>query len=64
VLADPTFATAHGEIGRIRAVKGDKAAAEEAWKAVLRIDPDNASARENLRRLGIEGRATESTAPE
>jgi len=64
VLADPTFATAHGEIGRIRAVKGDKPAAEEAWKAVLRIDPNNASARENLRRLGIDARNTESEAPQ
>lgn len=56
VLADPNFAVAHGEIGRIRAAKGDYAAAEEAWKAVLRIEPNNADARENLRRLGAEER--------
>ncbi len=63
VLADPTMARAHGEIGRIRAIRGDKAAAEEAWRAVLRIDPSNASARENLRRLGIEDRGAESGPP-
>ena len=56
VLANPSMAAAHGEIGRIRASKGDLAAAEEAWKAVLRIDSDNANARENLRRLGAEER--------
>ncbi|HCH64895.1 MAG TPA: hypothetical protein DFR83_18965, partial [Deltaproteobacteria bacterium] len=64
VLSDPTFAPAHGELGRIRAVRGDPAAAEEAWRAVLRIDPDNRSARENLRRLGIEDRAAGSAPPE
>ena len=64
VLLDPTFAAAHGEIGRIRAVKGDVAAAEQAWNAVLRIDPNNVAARDNLRRLGIEERAAASGPPD
>jgi len=65
VLANPNLAAAHGEIGRIRASRGDFAAAEDAWKAVLRIDPNNANARENLRRLGAEERrATAPGAPE
>ena len=63
VLANPAHTAAHGEIGRIRAVKGDRAAAEEAWKSVLRIDPNNVSARENLRRLGIKDRAEASGTP-
>lgn len=57
VLEEPRLAQAHGEIGRIRAMQGDRAAAEEAWKMVLRIAPNNTEARENLRLLGIEERS-------
>ncbi len=51
VLADPRLAEARGAIGHIQALRGDLPAAQESFKAVLALQPDNEAARENLRRV-------------
>jgi len=51
VLADGSLVEARGAIGQIRAIRGDYAAAAEQFNEVLRRDPNNVPARENLRRL-------------
>jgi Flp pilus assembly protein TadD len=51
VLADGKLVEARGAIGQVRAIRGDYRAAAEQFRAVLRLDPNNIPARENLRRL-------------
>jgi tetratricopeptide (TPR) repeat protein len=52
VLADPDQVEARGGIGQIRAMRGDYVSAAAQFRAVLERSPNNAAARENLRRLG------------
>ena len=50
VLKDPNLIAARGAIGTVRAMRGDYAAAAEQFRAVLRMDPGNVKATENLKR--------------
>lgn len=52
VLTDPDLVEARSGIGLVRAVLGDTEAAAGVFRDVLKRDPGNAAARENLRRLG------------
>ena len=52
VLTDSDLVEARGGIGLVRAVLGDSEAAARVFRDVLQRDPNNAAARENLRRLG------------
>jgi Flp pilus assembly protein TadD len=64
VLLDSGLVQARGAIGRIRWLRGDLDAAAEAFRAVLRIDPDNDAARENLRRVeALQARGAPPSAP-
>lgn len=54
VLVDPDLAPARFGVGMARIALGDPQGAAEAFEAVLRIEPENAAARENLRRLRAE----------
>jgi len=64
VLLDSGLVPARGAIGRVRWLRGDLEAAAEAFRAVLRIDPDNDAARENLRRVeALQARGAPAPAP-
>ena len=52
VLTDSDLIEARGGIGMVRAVLGDSDAAANIFRDILKRDPGNAAARENLRRLG------------
>jgi cytochrome c-type biogenesis protein CcmH/NrfG len=52
VLTDADLVEARSGIGLVRAIIGDEKAARRIFRDVLQRDPDNAAARENLRRLG------------
>lgn len=49
---DPRDLVALGGLGNLQARRGDLDQAAATYKAILALDPQNASARENLRRLG------------
>ena len=51
VLLDSTLVEARSGIGLVRAVLGDNESAANVFRDVLKRDPDNSAARENLRRL-------------
>lgn len=51
VLTDPNWWPAHADLGRIFAIEGEYAAAADAFQRVLRADPGNVAAMENLRRV-------------
>ena len=53
VLTDSSLVEARGGVGLVRAILGDPEAAIIAFKEVLKIDPNNGAARENLRRLQV-----------
>jgi len=56
VLTDSNLIEARSGIGLVRAILGDHNAATTIFRDVLKRDPENMAARENLRRLGaIEG---------
>jgi len=52
VLTDPDLIEARSGIGLVRAIQGDTETAEGVFRDVLKRDPGNAAALENLRRLG------------
>lgn len=52
VLNDANLIEARSGIGLVRAIAGDNDSAVRIFRDVLKRDPDNAAARENLRRLG------------
>ena len=52
VLTDSDLVEARSGIGLVRAILGDNEAAAGVFRDVLKRDPGNAAARENLRRLG------------
>jgi len=54
VLLDSSLVEARSGIGLVRAVLGDNESAANVFRDVLKRDPDNAAARENLRRLSAE----------
>ena len=47
-LADPNFHAARGSIGVIKMIQGDLQGAAQAFRATLRFDPNNETARKNL----------------
>ena len=53
VLTDSSLIEARGGVGLVRAILGDPEAAIIAFKEVLKRDPNNGAARENLRRLQV-----------
>jgi Flp pilus assembly protein TadD len=55
VLIDPDLIEARSGIGLVRATQGDTDSAVRIFRDVLKRDPDNLAARENLRRLGTIG---------
>ncbi|MBL8615176.1 MAG: tetratricopeptide repeat protein [Deltaproteobacteria bacterium] len=65
VIADGQLVGARGGIGQLRARVGDLPGAIEAFKLVLQVDPNNAAARENLRRAeeALAARAAKERAP-
>ncbi|MFM2246793.1 MAG: hypothetical protein RL071_2867 [Pseudomonadota bacterium] len=65
VIADGQLVGARGGIGQLRARLGDLPGAIEAFKLVLQVDPNNAAARENLRRAeeALAARAARERAP-
>jgi len=52
VLTDSDLIEARSGIGLVRAVLGDTTGATKVFRDILKRDPDNSAARENLRRLG------------
>jgi tetratricopeptide (TPR) repeat protein len=62
VEQNPTVPDAHLMLGQLQAVKGDKAGAIASVEAALKLDPDNAQARQTLNQLkppAAEGSKTE-----
>jgi tetratricopeptide (TPR) repeat protein len=52
VLTDSDLIEARSGIGLVRAILGDTLGATKVFRDILKRDPDNSAARENLRRLG------------
>jgi len=48
----PRYATAHEWLGRLYESKGEKESAAKEYRAALKLDPKNRTARESLKRLG------------
>lgn len=58
----PDYVNAHHQRGMAWELLGDRDKALEAWKKTLELDPDNKTAKGNIRRLGE--KITEHSAPE
>lgn len=61
VLLDPQLAEARAGIGLVLAERGELEQAAEAWRAVVRLRPENGTARETLRRIEEDIAASEQT---
>lgn len=58
-LDDPNFHAARGSIGLVKIAKGDLEGAQNAFRATLHFDPNNAVAKENLHKVQMALQAEE-----